>query len=280
MNIRSVYVYVDGGEKSASTVRSACQIAERFSAGITGFMVVPDVTVIAAEPEAALMSPKLVEEIQKSSERQVSAAENVFHAEAGKFDIERDWIEIEATLEGVRAAVTGVALYADLIVVGQYDSDAPAETDPALPQDMVVDSGRPICLIPKSRPSASFGSNILIGWNESREAARAVFDAIPFLSKADKVTVATILSDREEPAPDAGKIEQLLARQGIDASIKTITKKDDESTSDALFRQAEVSGADMLVAGAYGHFRLREDLFGGVSKSIFDETRLPTLMSH
>lgn len=280
MNIRSVYVYVDGGKKSAGTVRSACQIAESFSASITGFMVVPDPTVISAEPEAALMSPKLVEEIQKSSERQVSAAENIFHAEAGNFDIERDWIEIEASLEGVRAAIAGVALYADLIVVGQYDSAAPAETDPALPQDMVVDSGRPICLIPNSRQSATFGSNILIGWNESREVARAVFDAMPFLSRADKVTVVTIVSDRDESVPEAGKIEQLLSRQGIDATVKKVARKDDESTSEALFRQAEESGADMLVAGAYGHFRLREDLFGGVSKSIFDETTLPTLMSH
>lgn len=280
MSFRNIYVYVDGGAQSAATVSCACRIAKDFSATVTGFVVVPDAVEIATAPEASLMSPVLVKEIQKSSERQASAAEEAFRAVATEYNIQADWIDITAGLEGARAAVATAALCADLIVVSQQATSSPVETDVNLPQDIVVDSGRPIVLIPSVLDNPEFGRSILIAWDESRESSRAVFDAMPFLTRADRVAVITIVDDNTERPADHARLGQLLDRHGVKASVDTLLKKDGESTSDALFRQAKISGSEMLIAGAYGQIRLREGLIGSVSKSIFDSTRLPALMSH
>ena len=141
-------------------------------------------------------------------------------------------------------------------------------------------SGRPILVIPYIGRFATVGSRILVGWNNSREATRAVNDAMPLLAKAISVTVLEA-SARNSATDDAtgADITRHLTRHGINAEItRTVTSS--ISTPDLLLNHAADMSADLLVVGGYGHSRLRELVLGGVTRELLRHMTLPVLMSH
>jgi nucleotide-binding universal stress UspA family protein len=150
------------------------------------------------------------------------------------------------------------------------------------PDDVVLDAGRPVLIIPHAGTFGSVGKRVLIAWDGSREANRALHDALPLIRRAEAVTVTHVGAeqadlDRERPALE--RIVRHLARHGIEAQAA-------ESLHPAISVQAALSscvaefGADMIVAGAYHHSRLRESLLGGVSRDLLDRMTVPVLMSH
>jgi nucleotide-binding universal stress UspA family protein len=114
-----------------------------------------------------------------------------------------------------------------------------------------------------------------VAWNATRQAARAVHDAMPFLEAAAKVTALTINAD-EDPAAD---LARHLARHGVKAEASTLKSDDVEVGALLLSRAADLS-ADLLVMGAYGHSRLREVVLGGATREIFRSMTVPVLMAH
>jgi nucleotide-binding universal stress UspA family protein len=276
MSIKNILVQVGSSDRSAATVEAAASVARKFNARLNGFFVIPDVAVVAADSGGVAMDARIVEDLQKDAEKQSAAAETVFRDAAGDLATAGSWSQVDAMGIGSRAAAAKVARYADLIVAGPVGGGE--ENQSAIhAQDLVLDSGRPLLLVRDSRVEAR---NIVIAWSESREAARAVFDSLPFLAAAETVAVVTVVKrDGEDPAPGR-RIAGVLEDHGIAALVATVTRKDGQSTSGALFDYAKRSGADLLVAGAYSHSRLREGLFGGVTKSIFEAAPVPVLLSH
>src|SRR5215471_6305021 len=143
-------------------------------------------------------------------------------------------------------------------------------------------SGRPILVVPYVGNFADLGRRVVIGWNASREAARAVNDAMPLLTSAETVTVLTI-DPREGPRAHGelpgADISLHLARHGVKAEIERTVSADLPVGEVLLSRVADL-GADLLVMGAYGHSRARELLLGGATRSLLRSMTLPVLMSH
>jgi nucleotide-binding universal stress UspA family protein len=143
-------------------------------------------------------------------------------------------------------------------------------------------SGRPLLVVPFAGSYEAVGHNVLVGWNGSGEAARAINDALPLLKQAKKVTVLAINprhgigGDGDVPAAD---IALHLARHGVTAEAAH-TIASDISEGDALLSYAADLGVDLLVCGMYGHSPLRERAFGGVTRSLLTEMTVPVLMSH
>ena len=150
------------------------------------------------------------------------------------------------------------------------------------PELVALASGRPILAVPYAGQFETVGRRVLIGWNATREATRAVNDAMPLLAAADVVTVLTI--DARE-APDAhgelpgADISLHLARHGVKATIERTVSAGVPAGEVLLSRAADL-GADLLVIGAYGHSRMRELLLGGATRSILQSMTVPVLMSH
>ena len=282
MTIRNILVHADGSEESVQTIRSARRIAGAFDANLSGFCVLPDVAVAAAVADGAMANAQLISDMQKTAEDRAAAAEEIFRRETGTPAREVDWTLADATLSGAHDAAVTTAFYTDLVVMGRYDGEKPDGRDPGLAADIAIGSGRPLLLIPTAAGESAFGRKIMIGWKESRESARAIHDAMPFLASAGTVIVATVVDrSTDDAAAESGeRIKDMLASHGIEAVFHTLPAGDDESTSASLVAHALRSGADMLVAGAYSHSRLREGLFGGVSKSLFESCPLPVLVSH
>ena len=141
-------------------------------------------------------------------------------------------------------------------------------------------SGLPVMLIPEDGKTTFAIDRILIAWDYSRPAARAVADAMPLLTKAKRVHIVTVSDDKElRPRMDAHELARHLARHGVTVVVDQALRGN-MSIGDVLFRQAAAINADLLVMGGFGHSRLRDFILGGATRHILTWAPLPILMSH
>jgi nucleotide-binding universal stress UspA family protein len=151
-----------------------------------------------------------------------------------------------------------------------------------LPEQVILGCGRPALVIPYIGPPATLGERVVVAWDASREAARAVNDALPLLERAKTVSVVTInprqqpFGHGEEPGADIGLH---LARHDVKIEVERVVSRDID-VANTILSQVANEGADLLVMGAYGHSRLREYVLGGVTRTILAEMTVPVLMSH
>ena len=180
-------------------------------------------------------------------------------------------------------AVGGIGLrarYCDLVVVGQTN---PEESSPAVmddfPEYMILNSGRPVLIIPYAGEFHHIGKRPLIAWDGSRAATRAITDAIPLLKKSDLVHVAIINPKNdmhgEQPGAD---IAAYLARHGIRLEVSVHRTKLD--IGNALLSLSADLNSDLIVMGGYGHSRFKEMIMGGATRTILESMTIPVFMSH
>ena len=204
--------------------------------------------------------------------------EQRFRAELEPHSIAGDWHQFGS---GDSAEFAALLTAADLVVLGQTSDDyrLPAGFRP---ENVIVGSGRPVLVVPHAGEFAAIGRRVLIAWDGSREAARALHDALPLIAKAEAAVVAGV-SAREAQAerahPSLDRIVRHLGRHGIPVRLEEIVGSD-VPVADLLLSRAADLDADLIVAGAYHHSRFREALIGGVSRGLLDHMTVPVLMSH
>lgn len=200
------------------------------------------------------------------------------------------------------AGLNLLARHADLVIVGQLD---PNGRGPDVPAEVLLGSGKPVLVLPFAARTSSAISvtrdgiaspggpaparHILAAWNASREAGRALQDALPLLRRADSVTVAIIdagAHPRDVGDPPGAEVLAWLERHGVLATLALAQGerpgllKRPGNVGEQLLVLAAERDCDLLVMGAYGHSRMRETLLGGVTRSMLDAATLPLLMSH
>jgi nucleotide-binding universal stress UspA family protein len=208
---------------------------------------------------------------------EASKVERAFRQELASLHIAGDWHCRETDMtEGVIA----LARLHDLVVMGQPDPDA--GTNGLRPGEVVLAAGTPALLVPYAGEFAELGRRVLIAWNGTREAARALHDAMLLIEGAEAVTVLEIdPPDDDEGDPDlrASHVIAALKRRGVAAKAET-TVSDGTPVADIILSLAADLTADLVVMGAWGHSRLREFVLGGASRGILKEMTVPVLMSH
>ena len=172
------------------------------------------------------------------------------------------------------------AHYFDLIVAPSPGSTASGLISPGVPEEVLLTAGVPVLLTPDNWQPRKIGENIAIAWKSSREATRALRDAMPLLRKARKVVVFTYAPRSGPQGDEADLAVAYLGRHGIDAQASTWPGSSDMTPVDAFFACLDTQDVDLIVSGAYGHSRLLEGLFGGVSRDLARQTAAPVLMSH
>jgi nucleotide-binding universal stress UspA family protein len=167
-------------------------------------------------------------------------------------------------------------------VLGQVDPDEPPYVGRDLPEQVVLASGRPVLVVPHDWAPGPLGDRVLLAWDASRAAARALSDAVPILERAESVLVVSAtpksiwLGLVELPGAD---MALHLARHQIEVEVQTVDT-DGMETGDALLSFAADRGCDLLVMGAYAHSRVRELVLGGATRTILNSMTLPVLMAH
>ena len=181
-------------------------------------------------------------------------------------------------LDGVGAEFAGVQARRASLTIMLRPREAPSTPlRTAMFERILFESGRPVLLVPPGWRQRPLGRTILVAWDGSRQATRAVADALPFLAAADNVFLVTI--EREAPGGLAvADIAAHLRRLGLRCQQRTVTGAGTD-TSTALLAECAAVGADLLVMGGYGHSRLREKLFGGVTRSLVAMSPTPLLIS-
>ncbi len=167
----------------------------------------------------------------------------------------------------------------DLSVVSQAGRDKHA-LDELIIESALFDSGRPVLVIPYIQKSALTLNRVMVCWDGSRNAARAVSDAMPFLEKAGTVEVVTIIGEagKSDELPGAD-IAQHLARHGLKVELQRQSTGTIDVANQLLSLAADIS-ADLIVMGGYGHSRLREFILGGATRGMLAAMTVPTVMSH
>jgi nucleotide-binding universal stress UspA family protein len=282
MALKDLLVYVDVTPRSAKRVELAARIAIQHNAHLTGLHVIdiPSANYFygAAMPFVPTNPEEIVERIRAEAVEAAKPVEAAFRECLRRNSIEGEW----RLVEGPPAPTVALhARYADLTIVGQPNREEPQDTDAVL-VTTVMTSGRAVLAVPFAGDFPNIGERVLVAWNASREAARALNDALPLLLNAKQVTVLAINPQRgvgghgDVPAAD---ISLHLARHGLKAEAAHTVARD-IADGEALLSYAADIGADLIVAGAYGHSRARELVFGGVTRTLIAEMTAPVLFSH
>ncbi len=182
-------------------------------------------------------------------------------------------------------AVGGLSLqarYADLVVIGQFDSSAGVPgLMPSFPESVLINCVRPVLVLPSIYRFSALPSHALIAWDGSLNATRAISGALPLLKLADKVSLAIFnpaeRADAHGAQPGAD-MALYLSRQGV--QVEVMIRETSIDAGEALLSLCADEGADLLVMGAFGHTRFRELLLGGATRHILDAMTVPVLMSH
>jgi nucleotide-binding universal stress UspA family protein len=284
MALKDLVVFLDPSAQSAARLELAASIASHHGARLTGNCLFD--LLLPAEAELALSGYAQGVMVDNLRGRfRDTAIEQSARIEAGLAEVGR-----RNSLASAYRLLDGPALevaippsrLADLVVVGQVDPDNPPPgAGGSLVEELLFSAGRPLLIVPYAGKFESAGERVLIGWNGSREATRAIHDALPLISAAQEVTVLVVnpkagaTSGGEVPGAE---IAAHLARHDIKASAaQTVT--DNISEADALLDYASDISADLLVVGGYGHSRLREYMLGGVTRSLLNHMTIPVLMS-
>ena len=281
MSYKDLLVGLDSGASARERIEIAAALAERFAAHLVGLypLPMPEAPRHFGYYDPALLNP-FFEELRARARDAADKTREVFEHIASLHGVSAEWREIP---EGADADPAVHARYADLAILGQLDPDS-GEPDMIRPrpEQVTLASGRPILVVPYAGNFPNLGRRVVIGWNASREAARAVNDAMPLLTAAEIVTILTI-DPREGPRAHGelpgADISLHLARHGVKAEIERAVSPD-LPVGEALLSRAADLGADLLVMGAYGHSRARELLLGGATRSLLRSMTLPVLMSH
>jgi nucleotide-binding universal stress UspA family protein len=255
----------------------AVSVASALDAHVTGIAFVYDPVVPVAA--TGYIPPEVIETQQRDSEQAAKAAIDRFAAAAARARIEAEPASLPASVAGAADQFGRIARRFDLAIVGQAEPHKGA-VEELIAESALFESGRPVIMVPYIQKAPLELERVMVCWDGSRPAARAIADAMPLLERAGLVEVVIVANERgkqdEIPGADMG---QHLARHGLKVDVKRITMGDID-VADALLSHAADSSADFIVMGAYGHSRLREFVLGGVTRSILHSMTAPVLMSH
>ncbi|MEM8952301.1 MAG: universal stress protein [Pseudomonadota bacterium] len=273
---KNLLLAIDGSATNAKTIDYAIKLAKRFDAHLTGLYLVPEFS-----PPATVglyVTADIKANVDRHEQEQADKVTAGFKAAA-----EREGIAFDARTDtgyqmdfAKMLAVHG--RYADAIIVGQPGDDG-VMLDPG---DIVLASGAPVIIVPYIGAPATAAERVMVAWNASKEAARAVRDAMPVLEKAEAVDVVSFRPKSTETGhgdlPGAD-IALHLTRHGIQVDVETIEGKDID-VGNALMSHVADRGSDLLVMGGYGHSRLHEFVLGGATRTILQSMTVPVLMTH
>jgi nucleotide-binding universal stress UspA family protein len=275
--MKDIVVNLCVGRSRDVTTDFAVSVAATFKAHLAGVAFLYEPLIPAGDMSGIPVD--IIDMMRRENERAAKAAASKFDDAVRGTALSADMRVLDATEAGAPHIFAEVARRFDLSIVAQPDPDTPGPGDP-MAEAVLFQSGRPVLIVPYIQRGGLTLDRVLVCWDGSRNAARAVGDAMPFIirAKATEIVIVTNEDAKSDEMPGAD-IAHHLARHGADVEVKRIVSTETDVAGTILSHAADVS-ADFLVMGGYGHSRLREFVLGGATRGILASMTLPTLMSH
>jgi nucleotide-binding universal stress UspA family protein len=274
VNLRDLLVLLDTRPASAGRLEAALALASAFEAHLTALRLVgePSVPLVELPPDALYRG-------QLEAEADRVLAEAVARAERAGVAIETR--RETAVVDRLPERLVRQARHADLAILGQPEPDDPFGTGMRLVEAALLESGRPLLVVPWIGAAGLPPRRVLAAWDGSAPAARALGDSLPLLRRAERVTLVVVDPERlggrvgEQPG---GDMAAHLARHGVKVEVQAVPSGG-LATADVLLDLAADTGAELLVMGGYGHSRLRELAFGGTTRDVLGRMTVPVLLA-
>lgn len=274
MSIRTILLQAVDEPENEARMAFALELAARLGAELTVAYVRPlPIVPIGYGEGAAYLGPEVIEAQREAGQRATERLKASFARLCAPNETAASWQDEEGD-PGERLATW--ARTADLTLTVQSEASGIDALATQVVEQVVMGAGGPVVMLPRGTPPRSLGRRVVAAWNGSREAARALRDAMPFLEAADAVTLVAF---GEAAGETVGAAVSRLLRHGVEAMPVRLPEPEGEIGT-ALLAEAESRGADLLVMGAYGHSRLRELVLGGATREVLATADLPVLMSY
>jgi len=280
MTYRSLLVLLDHTPSCAARIQYAMRLAKDMDCHLVG-LAPTDLIDLPAAPKAAASLNEYAALVWDALRDQAERAADAFRDACRAADVK----SFEAVIDEANKVESLVrhARCSDLIVLTQAEPSTPnfsAAKD--LVESVILNSARPTLVLPYAGRFESIGNHVLVAWNDSREAARALSDALPMLQRARQVEVATwneaATIEDKTLRPQLDALHQWLMWHGVSAQMRA--EPVDAGIADAMLSHAADTGADLIVMGAYGHSRWAERVLGGATRGLLASMTVPVLMSH
>lgn len=270
----SLIVHAEPGPQGSQRVQIAAKLARDLGARLIGLGAEALEPIPPADPLMGYAYGDWLTLMQKQVAQNLKKAESIFRRDASTAGVE--WRSVK---DYPAKALAREARAADLVVVSTKGPGGVGRTvDPA---DVIMTAGRPVLLVPPHNGHLR-AQSIVVAWKDTREARRAVADAMPLLRRAEAVIVQAVCEDdaSDASAHQARDVAAYLKRHGVRALAQVSADAGTKDVVSELRKVAEANGADLIVAGAFGHSRMREWWFGGVTEALIHRPPCFVLFSH
>jgi len=275
--IKDIVVNLSIAKAGGVAADYAVSVASALEAHLAGIAFIYDP--IIPMSGAGYIPAEVIETQQADNEAAAKAAIDRFSEAVRREALSAEPLTLTASLAGAGDQFARIARRFDLAIVGQAEPET-STLDDIIAETTLFESGRPMIMVPYIQKGPLKLDNVMVCWDGSRQAARAIGDAMPLLAKAERVEIVIVTNERgKEHEIEGADLGEHLARHNLKVEVNRIVGGDID-IADALLSHAADSGADFMVMGGYGHSRLREFVLGGVTHSIFREMTLPVLMAH
>ena len=276
MTYSTLMVHLQLGRSNAGLLQIAGDLAHRFQAGVIGIVACQPMQLLYSA--GAYVPDEVFEQDRTQDEAELKAAEAEFHT---AFDSHSGVMEWRSTVTYglLTEYLSCEARSADLFITGVTSGDLLSATPPVSTGDLLMQLGRPVLIVPTAAKTLQL-THVIIAWKDTRETRRAASDALPLLQKAARVSIIGIAAEQDLPATRAQleDVAEWLKRHGVSAECHAECSTGNDA--EQLHAIAREQAADVVVAGAYGHNRMREWAFGGVTRDLLLRADRCSLLSH
>jgi nucleotide-binding universal stress UspA family protein len=275
MSIKTILVHLANDDHHTERLDVAVRLAKQHGAHINALFITFPVgmpPVIAGRSASAVF----IADARERARERADQLEREFEETCSKEGLSHTWIVEDGTH---LAALSYHAHVADLLIVSHSESGQYLEDRfrIRLAEELIMDVGCPVLLLPRQDPVPSFGENVLVAWRSNREAVRVVRGTLDFMRAAKSVTVLTVGPTPEDKLTE-NELVSYLKRHDISAKGDNVEERG--NVGETLLAEAKKRGCDTLIMGAYGHSHLREVILGGATRHVLRHADIPVLMMH
>ena len=276
--IKDILVNLGVGEQADAAGDYAVSLAAAFDAHLAGIAFLYDPIVPLSG--AGYIPADVIEAQERDNAAATKAAIDRFVAATSRAGVAAEPLTLSASFAGVGDQFAKIARRFDLSIVGQVEPDkSPAEE--IIAEAALFDSGRPVIVVPYIQKDPLKLDRVMLCWDGSASATRAIADAMPLLERARRIDLVIVANEPgKQDEIEGADMGAHLARHGLNVEVKRTVLGGDTDVADVILSYAADAGTDFIVMGGYGHSRLREFVLGGVTRSIFQSMTAPVLMAH